>query len=74
VPPKQDITLNSRQSEVLYLLCKGLRNAEIAGQLNLSERTVKWYINQLFEIFQVTNRTELVGVLALQSPMFSDEK
>jgi DNA-binding CsgD family transcriptional regulator len=53
--------LNPRQGDVLFLLSKGLRNQEIAAQLSLSQRTVKYYVNQLFLIFDVTNRTELVG-------------
>jgi DNA-binding NarL/FixJ family response regulator len=54
--------LTHRQQSVLDLLCKGLRNKEIGGQLELSERTVKNYISQLLLIFDVTNRTELVSV------------
>jgi DNA-binding NarL/FixJ family response regulator len=57
--------LNERQRDVLFLLCKGLRNAEIAQQLKLSERTIKWYVSQLFLIFEVTNRTELVGTVTV---------
>jgi DNA-binding NarL/FixJ family response regulator len=57
--------LNQRQRDVLFLLCKGLRNAEIAQQLKLSERTIKGYVSQLFLIFDVTNRTELVGTAVL---------
>ena len=53
--------LNSRQQSVLFLLCKGLRNAEVGRQLGISERTVKGYVSQLFLIYDVTNRTELVG-------------
>ena len=53
--------LNQRQLDVLHMVCKGLRNAEIAHQLGISERTVKGYVGQLFLIFDVTNRTELVG-------------
>jgi DNA-binding NarL/FixJ family response regulator len=56
--------LNSRQKEVLFFLSKGLRNSEIGAQLGLSERTIKYYVNQLLLIFDATNRTELVGRLA----------
>ena len=56
--------LNGRQTEVLNLLCKGLRNREIARQLSLSTRTIKWYVSQLFLVFDVTNRTELVGLVS----------
>ena len=56
--------LNERQAVTLFLLGKGLRNAEIARQLGLSTRTVKSYVSQLFLIFDVTNRTELAGLFA----------
>jgi DNA-binding CsgD family transcriptional regulator len=55
--------LNTRQRDVLFLLQKGLRNAEIGRQLGLKERTIKMYVNQLFLIFDASNRTELVGML-----------
>lgn len=56
--------LNARQYDVLLLLMKGLRNAEIGEQLRLSERTVESYVSQLFLIFDVTNRTGLAGLFA----------
>jgi len=57
--------LGTRQRKVLLLVCRGLRNAEIAQELSVSERTVKAYIGQLFLVFNVSNRTEL-AVLALE--------
>lgn len=53
--------LNTRQVDTLFLICKGLRNAEIATQLQVSERTVKGYVAQPLLIFDVTNRTELAA-------------
>lgn len=52
---------------MLFLLSKGLRNAEIADQVDMTERTVKGYVSRLFLIFDVTNRTELVGLFATDS-------
>ena len=48
---------------VLILLSKGLRNSEIANHLGLTERTIKGYVSQLLLFYDVTNRTELVGLL-----------
>ena len=59
--------LNHRQLHVLYLTCKGLRNQEIAHLLGVCERTVKGYMSGLFLIFDVTNRTELVGTIGEES-------
>jgi DNA-binding NarL/FixJ family response regulator len=42
-------------------MSKGLRNSEIARQLGISERAVKYCISQLMLILDATNRTELVG-------------
>ncbi len=56
--------LNQRQQEVLALVREGKRNKEIAHSLGLSERTVKWYVSQLFLIFGTSNRTELVGQIS----------
>jgi DNA-binding NarL/FixJ family response regulator len=56
--------LNARQKAVLLFLCKGLRNSEIAAQLQLSPRTVKWYVSQLLLIYDASNRTELAGMAA----------
>jgi len=67
LPIKQNTILNSRQQNILFLVCKGLRNAEVARQLGLSERTVKGYVSQLFLIFEVTNRTELAGRVAIET-------
>lgn len=57
--------LNKRQRDVLYFICKGLHNSEVAQQLGIGERTVKGYVSQLLLIFGATNRTEMVGMLAL---------
>jgi DNA-binding NarL/FixJ family response regulator len=55
-------TLNSRQTEILVGVRQGKRNKEIAHDLGLSERTIKWYISQLFLIFGASNRAELVAL------------
>lgn len=55
--------LSGRKLVTLHLMCKGLRNHEIAAQLGVSTRSVKAYNAQLFVLFDVTNRTELVGII-----------
>lgn len=59
--------LTESHMEILFLISKGLRNAEIARQLGLQERTIKGYVSQLLLIFDATNRTELVGLFASDS-------
>lgn len=53
--------LSQRQLDVLSLVCRGFRNSEIALVLNISDRSVKHCLGQLFLIFDVANRTELAG-------------
>jgi DNA-binding CsgD family transcriptional regulator len=60
--------LNPRQRDVLFLISKGLHDSEIGNQLGLSERGIRYYVAQLFLIFEVTNRTELIGRVAEDGP------
>ena len=54
--------LTKKQKIVLSLLCEGLSNREIAGQLYLTEHTVKSHLLTLFQKLGVKNRTECVLV------------
>lgn len=44
----QEIKVTPRDREVLELLVQGCSNKEIAGQLNISPRTVKQHLRTLF--------------------------
>ncbi|MBZ0318471.1 MAG: response regulator transcription factor [Anaerolineae bacterium] len=50
--------LSPRESDVLKQVARGLTNPEIAGQLNVSENTVRFHLKNIFEKLRVTNRTE----------------
>lgn len=52
--------LSARQTEVLHLLCEGLRNADIAQRVNTTERTVKAHISAIFAALEVDSRTQAV--------------
>lgn len=54
--------LTFRQQEVLKLVSKGLSNKEIAHQLGITERTVKFHVGVILESLQVRNRYELAQV------------
>jgi LuxR family maltose regulon positive regulatory protein len=62
--------LSERELDVLHGIAKGLTNQEIAQQLYISERTVKWHASNIYGKLQVSNRTEAVvkartlGILA----------
>ena len=56
--------LGSREAEVALLVCKGLRNREIAMLFGTSCETVKKQVRSLFAKLGVSNRAELAGFLA----------
>ncbi len=57
--------LSDRELDVLRLLGKGLSNSEIAGQLFLSEGTVRNYVSAVLAKLQVSDRTQ-AAVLAVK--------
>lgn len=52
--------LTRRETEVLELLAEGYTNAQIAHALTISERTVAYHVENLFNKLGVNNRTEAV--------------
>lgn len=54
-PPK----LTRREESVVRLVVQGMVNREIAGQLRLSEHTIKNYLFRIFDKLGVSNRVEL---------------
>lgn len=57
--------LTGRETDVLRLLAKGLSNAEIAGQLHLSEGTVRNHVSAILDKLGVSDRTQ-AAVVAIQ--------
>ena len=57
-------SLTPREREVLEALARGLGNKQIAAQLAVSERTVKFHVSSLFEKLGAGNRTEAVTIAA----------
>ena len=58
--------LTVREVEVLDAVAQGLQNKEIAAQLAITERTVKFHVSSLMGKFGAGNRTELVRMAAQQ--------
>ena len=60
VSNRGSVKLTKRESEIVCLVSDGLTNRLIAGQLNLSEHTVRNYLFRIFDKLGVSSRVELV--------------
>jgi two-component system, NarL family, response regulator LiaR len=56
--------LTEREMDVLKLLAQGRTNKEIAGQLFITERTVKFHVSSILGKLGASNRTEAVTMAA----------
>jgi two-component system NarL family response regulator len=56
------VQLTPRELSTLRLMADGRTNKEIAGDLGITERTVKTHLGHLFDKLGVTTRTEAVRV------------
>lgn len=62
--------LTKREIEVLKLLSEGLFNKEIAFRLEISERTVKNHVSNIFKKINVSDRTQ-AAVFAIKNGLVS---
>jgi len=51
--------LTAREREVLQLIAHGRSNKEIAGELKISERTVKTHVSNIFGKLELSDRTQV---------------
>ena len=64
---KASVNLTRREKEVLDGVLRSLANKEIACELNLSERTVKFHVSSLLAKFKVRGRMELMRQASQQA-------
>jgi DNA-binding CsgD family transcriptional regulator len=60
--------LGSREAEIAALVCKGMRNREIAMLIGTSSETVKKQVHSVFTKLGVSTRAELAGLFAAHRP------
>ena len=58
----QGSALSQRETEVLGLISKGRSNVEIGHALNISEHTVKTYVERIFDKLNVRSRSEAAAI------------
>lgn len=59
-------SLTKRELEVLVQVANGMFNKEIANTLNISERTVKNHLSNIFRKIEVSDRTQ-AAVFAIKN-------
>jgi DNA-binding NarL/FixJ family response regulator len=70
-PPKRNVSLTPREREIVMHLRQGLRNKQIATEMNITEGTVKIYLFRLFHKLGVRNRFELARSGAVNMAVFN---
>ncbi|MFC3878731.1 LuxR C-terminal-related transcriptional regulator [Algoriphagus namhaensis] len=60
----QELTI--REQEIVKLIANGLRNKEIADQLNISTVTVKSHLTNIYRKLDVPNRTSMLRIIRNQ--------
>ena len=66
--------LSSRENEIVRFVSKGLRNAEVAQRLSITESTVKTHLNNIFQKLGIRDRVELalyalrIGLVRVHDP------
>lgn len=63
-------SLTRREMDVLKLLAVGMYNKEVAEQLDISERTVKNHVSNIFKKINVTDRTQ-AAVFAIRNNLIT---
>jgi DNA-binding NarL/FixJ family response regulator len=69
-----DVRMSQRERQIANALLKNLTNKEIANELNISERTVKFHVSNLLSKFKVQRRSDLLVLWYGQSPSSYDPR
>jgi DNA-binding NarL/FixJ family response regulator len=56
---ERNVNLAKREKEVVFHICQGYRNKEIAQKLNISEQTVKSHCSRIYKKLGVSDRLQL---------------
>jgi len=71
--PAGDV-LSSRETEIVRFVALGLRNAEVAQRLSITEGTVKTHLNNVFSKLKIRDRVELTRYAIRVGIIGADEK
>ncbi|MHC9537283.1 response regulator [Dellaglioa sp. BT-FLS60] len=60
--PENEIKLTEKQIDLLKNVADGMTNKDIAGEMFVTDRTVKLYLTEIYETLNVTNRAQAIAV------------
>jgi two-component system, NarL family, response regulator DevR len=68
--PTRDVlaSLSPQESRVLALIAQGKTNKEAGNEMNLTEKTVKNYLSNIFEKLHVSRRAQAAAIYAQRQP------
>lgn len=58
--------LTNRELEIMKMICRGRSKKYIAGELFLSEDTIRWHTKQLYRKLEIHNRQELLTKIGIE--------
>lgn len=66
--------LSEREKQVASLLLQGKTYRTIAGELYISENTVKYYVKNIYSKFNIQSRAELIDIILKKEDTASPKK
>jgi len=66
--PKLLDSLSPQERRVLALIAEGKTNKEVGQDLNLSEKTVKNYLANIFDKLNITRRSQAAAIYVRSDP------
>jgi DNA-binding CsgD family transcriptional regulator len=54
-----EFNLTEKQLKIIDWICEGRTNKEIANKISITESTVKYHIKTIYDLLQVSGRSEL---------------
>ena len=61
----QEKGLSKRESEVVILVVQGLTNKQVADQLCVAEKTVKFHLTNVYKRMKISRRSQIIWTLPM---------
>ncbi len=61
----QERGLSKRESEVVILVVQGLTNRQVADQLCVAEKTVKFHLTNVYKRMKISRRSQIIWTLPM---------